>query len=88
MKALLYDYYPASDYPIELGLKNAPFTDDTNAYWIAEETNLLAQFNYKIKPRLMQGNTDHYSVFAIAPQIPTMLNCRKGNSWYSLQEPR
>ncbi len=67
-EALLYDYYPANDYPIELGLKNAPFTDDADTYWVAEETNLLTQFNQKIKPRLMQGNTDHYSVFAIAPQ--------------------
>jgi len=67
-EALLYDYYPASDYPIELGLKNAPFADGTGAYWVTEETNLSTQFNLKIKPRLMQGNTDHYSVFAIAPQ--------------------
>ncbi len=67
-EALLYDYYPASDYPIELGLKNAPFVDGTDAYWVTEETNLSTQFNLKIKPRLMQGNADHYSVFAIAPQ--------------------
>ncbi len=67
-EALLYDYYPTNDYPIELGLKNAPFSDDMDTYWLAEETNLLTQFNQKIKPRLMQGNTDHYSVFAIAPQ--------------------
>jgi hypothetical protein len=40
-EALLYDCYPANDYPIELGLRNVPFTDDTDAYWIAEETNLL-----------------------------------------------
>lgn len=67
-EALLYDYYPANDYPIELGYKNASLTDDMDAYWVAEEANLFAQFNQKIKPRLMQGNTDHYSVFAIAPQ--------------------
>lgn len=67
-EALLYDYYPTSDHPIELGLKNAPFTDDTYAYWLAEETNLFTQFNQKIKPQLMLGNTDHYSIFAIAPQ--------------------
>ena len=67
-EALLYDYYPASDYPIELGLKNAPFADGTDAYWVTEETNLSTQFNLKIKPRLLQCNTDHYSVFAIAPQ--------------------
>lgn len=67
-EALLYDYYPASDYPIELGYKNASLTDDMDAYWITEETNLFTQFNLKVKPRLMQGNTDHYSIFAIAPQ--------------------
>lgn len=67
-EALLYDYYPASDCPIELGLKNASFTDDTGAYWTTENANLSTQFNLKIKPRLMQGNTDHYSVFALAPQ--------------------
>lgn len=67
-EALLYDYYPASDYPIELGYKNASLTDDMETYWITEEANLFSQFNLKIKPRLMQGNTDHYSVFAIAPQ--------------------
>lgn len=67
-EALLYDYYPANDYPIELGYKNASLTDDMDAYWIAEEANILTQFNQKIKSRLMSGNTDHYSVFAIAPQ--------------------
>ncbi|MCC8173944.1 MAG: SAVED domain-containing protein [Odoribacter sp.] len=67
-EALINNYYPACDYAIELGLKNTPFTDNTDAYWIAEETNLFTQFNQKIKPRLMQCNTDHYSVFAIAPQ--------------------
>lgn len=67
-EALLYDYYPASDYPIELGFKNAAFTDDKNVYWLAEEANLEEQFNLKIKPRIMQGNSNHYSVFALAPQ--------------------
>lgn len=67
-EAILYDYYPANDYPIELGLKNSPFADDTDTYWVVEEVNLTTQFNQKIKPRLMLGNTHHYSVFAIAPQ--------------------
>jgi len=62
------DYYPASENAIELGLKNTPFTDDTDTYWITEEANLCEQFNLKIKPKLMQGNPDHYSVFALAPQ--------------------
>jgi len=67
-ETLLNDYYPASDHAIELGLRNSSFTDNTDIYWIAEEANLLEQFNLKIKPRLMCGNTEHYSVFALAPQ--------------------
>ena len=62
------DYYPASENAIELGLKNVAFIDDSNTYWNTEEANLYTQFNLKIKPKLMQGNTDHYSVFALAPQ--------------------
>lgn len=67
-EALLYNYYPASEHPIELGLKNVPFKDSTDTYWITEEQNLTHQFDQKIKPRLMLGNTDSYSVFALAPQ--------------------
>lgn len=67
-EAMLNDYYPASERAIELGLKNSPFTDNTDAYWATEEANLNEQFNLKIKPRLMNGNAEHYSVFALAPQ--------------------
>lgn len=67
-EALLHDYYPANDNAIELRMKNVPFTDDTDSYWMMEEANLCEQFKLQIKPRLMQGNTDHYSVFALAPQ--------------------
>ena len=52
-EALLYDYYPASNNAIELGLKNAPFVDNADTYWLVEEENLCAQFNFKLKPRLM-----------------------------------
>lgn len=67
-EALMYDYYPANESAIELRMSNVPFADDTDAYWMMEEANLSEQFKLKIKPRLMQGNTDHYSVFALAPQ--------------------
>jgi hypothetical protein len=67
-EALLNDYYPASDSAIELGLKNSLFRDDIDTYWATEEANLWEQFNLKIKPRLMNGNAEHFSVFALAPQ--------------------
>lgn len=67
-EAISPDYYPASEKAIELGLKNVAFADDTDNYWITEEANLCEQYNLKIKPKLMHGNTDNYSVFALAPQ--------------------
>lgn len=67
-EALLYDYYPASNNAIELRLINTPFADDTDTYWLTEEANLCEQFVLQIKPRLMQGTTNQYSVFALAPQ--------------------
>jgi len=77
--ALLYDYYPASNSAIELGLKNSLFTDNTDTYWATEEANLCEQFYLKIKPILMRGDTNHFSVFALAPQpllikLGTLLN--------------
>jgi len=62
------DFYPASNDAIELGVKNTALTDSTGVYWSAEAENLSLQFNQKVKSRLMQGNTCHYSVFALAPQ--------------------
>jgi hypothetical protein len=62
------DFYPANNNAIELGVKNIALTDNTEIYWLAEVEDLNLQFNQKVKPQLMQGNTDHYSVFALAPQ--------------------
>ena len=62
------DFYPASDCAIELGMKNTAITDNSEIYWRAEEENLSSQFMQKVKNRFMQGNTNHYSVFALAPQ--------------------
>ena len=60
-EAILPDHFPAEDRPIELGFKNNSLIDGTEAYWIAEESNLVEQFNLKIKPLLMHGNANHYS---------------------------
>lgn len=62
------EYYPADNQAIELGIKNTPFNDGDNQYWEMEEANLMLQFNEKIKPKLMNCTTDHYSIFALAPQ--------------------
>lgn len=62
------DFYPANDCAIELGMKNTALSDGSQIYWQAEEENLNSQFAQKVKNRLMQGNTIHYSLFALAPQ--------------------
>ncbi|MDR3327609.1 MAG: SAVED domain-containing protein, partial [Prevotellaceae bacterium] len=67
-EAIFPDFYPANNDAIELGMKNTPFTDETDLYWSAEEENLDIQFNQKIKSQLMLGNSFHYSIFALAPQ--------------------
>jgi hypothetical protein len=61
-------FYPASNDAIELGIKNTALTDSSETYWMAEMENLKLQFNQKVKHRLMQGDSCHYSVFALAPQ--------------------
>ncbi len=67
-EAMNFEYYPASNHPIELSLKNSLSQDRDELYWSTEEYNLVAQFNQKVKPRLMSCNTDHYSLLALAPQ--------------------
>jgi hypothetical protein len=62
------DFYPANDYAIELGMKNNALLDHSETYWLAEEENLYSQFTQKIKSKLMQGSTNYFSVFALAPQ--------------------
>lgn len=78
-EALIPDYYPASKNSIELGYRQSSMSDNMETYWIAEVENLQLQINQCIKRQMMQGNTKHYSVFAIAPQpllikLGTMLN--------------
>lgn len=67
-EAMDSEYYPASDHPIELSLKNSLSQDRDDLYWLTEQDNLVAQFNQKVKPRLMHCTTNHYSVLGVAPQ--------------------
>ena len=60
--------YPASTSAIELGIEKSLIEDSEATYWGFEPTNLEAQFNAQVQPRLARGEIKHLSVFALAPQ--------------------
>ena len=64
-----YALYPASSFPIEIGLKNSSIIDDRISYWQFEEGNLINQFNQKVIPLITSGESSSIiSIFALAPQ--------------------
>lgn len=78
-EVLAPDFYPDKDGAVEIGLVNSAITDDHEAYWLAEEENLCRHIEQQIKTPIRNGETKHYSVFAIAPQpllikLGTLLN--------------
>lgn len=66
--ALLPDYYPAEKPAIELGMKNSSFADNHPDYWQIERENLQKLFSNRVKSRLIMGDINHLSIFALAPQ--------------------
>jgi hypothetical protein len=66
--ALFPTHYPASDKPIELGMRNSSFQDRSPAFWLIETENLVAKFKQRIGERLASGDIFHLSIFALAPQ--------------------
>jgi len=66
--AMLPNRYPAEKPAIELSIKNSPFHDHQNMFWMMERENLRTQFLDKVKRRLDLGDINHLSVFALAPQ--------------------
>lgn len=65
--AMLPDWYPVSEQPINLSL-NVEDLDHETDYWITTERFLRRKFEERVKPVLEGDNTEHFSVFAIAPQ--------------------
>jgi len=66
--AMIPGKYPAEKHAIELSLKNSLFIDHENIYWGIEIEHLRRQYEQKIASRLISGDINHISVFAIAPQ--------------------
>lgn len=65
--ALFPDRYPADDRPVNLSMHSS-LDDGVDAFWQAEPDNLRKLFESQVRPRLEEGNPNHVSVLALAPQ--------------------
>lgn len=66
--AMVPRYYPAETIVIELSLKSSSFHDSEERYWDMEREHLQRKFNELVKLRLAHGDSQHFSIFAFAPQ--------------------
>jgi len=60
--------YPATDDPICLGMLNSASVDRDQNFWVSETDNLVKQFSRRVQDRRSDGEIEHLSVFALAPQ--------------------
>lgn len=69
-KAVLFPKrYPAEERPVELNMTWEGRDVEPN-YWLTEESNLIRNFNQKIRPLIEEGH--HFSIFGFAP-IPLLI---------------
>jgi hypothetical protein len=66
-QAILPNYYPSMPRPLEIGLQ-AALEDSDESYWRAEEENLLARFKSEAEYLKGKHETQHFSIFGLAPQ--------------------
>lgn len=71
--ALFPERYPATDNPIELSTVNSSLSDRDTEFWTLESRNLERKFTQRVRERLAEGDIEHLSVFAIAPQALLIL---------------
>lgn len=66
-EAIIPEYFPVSDNPIEIGMGFNTISDDKDEYWSFQNQQLEEAFKQKVRPLLDKG-VNHFSVFGIAPQ--------------------
>lgn len=66
-QAILPNYYPSMSRPLEIGLKGA-LEDHNESYWLMEKENLLAGFKSEVEYLKGKHETQHFSIFGLAPQ--------------------
>jgi hypothetical protein len=67
ISAMFPDWYPAEDRPIELAM-SCEHEDSTQLFWQTEVAHLRAAFEKRVRPRIQEGQPNHFSVFARAAQ--------------------
>lgn len=67
-QAMIPFRYPAESRAIELSLRNSAFEDHSGEYWDVERQNLRNNLNSSLRPRIVSGEVEHLSIFALAPQ--------------------
>jgi hypothetical protein len=72
-RAIYHDWYPTDRTPIQLGLVNSSFRDDTREFWRTEAQQLRFMVDQRVRPRLANGDIAHLSLFCFAPQPLLML---------------
>lgn len=60
--------YPAASTPLTLGMINSSFRDRIDGFWQIEGEHLRAMIKQQVSPLLANGNIQHLSIFALAPQ--------------------
>lgn len=66
--ALFPRMHPAEARAIQLGTINSEFTDRSDEFWQIESKSLEKKFDRQVRERLKDGEIEHLSVFAVAPQ--------------------
>jgi len=66
--AVLPEYYPKNNIPIELSCINNAYKDYEDKFWEYEREQLNRKFESNIKKLVVCGEIKHISVFALAPQ--------------------
>lgn len=72
-QAMFPEWFPRSDLPISLGLKNSHMRDKDAAFWELEPNQLRYMVRTQVYPAIEAGDIQHLSVFAVAPQPLLML---------------
>lgn len=65
--AMFPNWYAADDRPIDLSTRSA-LDDSTPEFWTAEVAHLRRWFEQRVRPLIEEGDPNHFSIFALAPQ--------------------
>ncbi len=66
-EAMWPDYYPSSEYPIELGYNNSSVYENEESFWAHEKLNLENQVKDKVTRLIEENKISKMALFALAP---------------------